>query len=782
MPRGKELHLVNATSWDIEMHYRSSTTHVAYGTSARWSNADWLAEGLRRRSTIFTTAVQPILTTSPSLVSPGLDPLEKELFQYFMHRASLSLTTFGHDAAKIPQILIRMALSDNTPSATAIFMSMLALASFHHDGLQSRVAHFRISTLRALSASTKGEVGAAESIRHVAAGMLLCTLEIQQSSAESSHWLWYVCGSKKIIKTAHLDETAHDDDFTTLIGWVQYCDVLARFSLRHWQPSLIVPEGSANITFEAFQPAVCSEAQVYSLSRSRLEETADLCDAVVPPSDPRYYEVDYREYLKVLEWRLRTIPIKGPKDAAATDSHELVELYQLATLVYLRRASMGITPERPQTVKWVHRGLGLLKDFKTCAHPFPLLIFGCEAYTDEERASILELISRTEISTPFRNLGFVKAILQTIWVQNDLAEGQLEYIQNLGVVLSSTSNYRQSGWEGASLNSVDSPALEPGMRSFLAKLTGANHARVTIRPDRDFVFLSGSGPEARGGYVQGIAELSVPGDQHVDGIQLEMTGTIAIRAHEFDTTDSGSWHKSTIFSHQWNPLTLDTALDPSGGAQDSYFRHYKWPFELHLPGSIAETVRGCNQCDISYRLEACVIVNGSPIDQRDFVPVHVIRKLTISEFEMMDAWTVEGTWAKSVEYQFSIGHQAIALGTYIPVELIVNKTNPGVKLAKIEFVLREVHKIKEQVSPNIPEFEGERESMRWEMPPLAEACPAHNLKYELSLPSLLKKCSPDCDTHGIVMKHLLRLDVSLLHPHGLITEASHSTEIKSSHN
>ncbi|KAF4459654.1 Arginine metabolism regulation II [Fusarium albosuccineum] len=424
------------------MHYRNSTTHVAYGGSARRPNADWLAEGLRRRSTISTRAAQPILTALPSWVNPGLDPSEKELFQ-----ASLSLTTFGNDAVKIPQILIRMALSDNTPSATAIFMSMLALASFHHDGLQSRVAHFKISALRALSASTKGEVGAAESIRHVAAGMLLCTLEIQQSSAESSHWLWYVCGSKKIIKTAHLDETAHDDDFTTLIGWVQYYDVLARFSLRHWQPNLIVPEGSTNITFEAFQPAVCSEAQPANLvgpSHDILYLLSEVCDTVVPPSDPRYHEVGYREYLKVLEWRLRPIPIKRPKDAAATDSHILVELYQLSTLIYLRRASVGISPERPQTVEWVHRGFSQLKDFETCAHPFPLLIFGCEAYTDEERASILELISRTEISTPFRNLGFVKAILQTIWVQNDLADGHLDYIQNLGVVLSSSTRYERA--------------------------------------------------------------------------------------------------------------------------------------------------------------------------------------------------------------------------------------------------------------------------------------------------------------------------------------------------
>lgn len=89
---------------------------------------------------------------------------------------------FGHDALKIRDVLVRMALSDDTPSATAILKSALALSSYHRYKDHSRTDQLKIAALRALAASTKGIIGAEDSIRHVAAGMLLCTLEARNPS------------------------------------------------------------------------------------------------------------------------------------------------------------------------------------------------------------------------------------------------------------------------------------------------------------------------------------------------------------------------------------------------------------------------------------------------------------------------------------------------------------------------------------------------------------------------------------------------------------------------
>lgn len=89
---------------------------------------------------------------------------------------------FSHDAPKIREVLIRMALSENTPSATAILKSALALASYHRDKDHAHADRLKIAALRSLAASTQGVIGPEESIRHVGAGMLLCTLEVYTPS------------------------------------------------------------------------------------------------------------------------------------------------------------------------------------------------------------------------------------------------------------------------------------------------------------------------------------------------------------------------------------------------------------------------------------------------------------------------------------------------------------------------------------------------------------------------------------------------------------------------
>jgi hypothetical protein len=96
--------------------------------------------------------------------------------------ASRSLTTFGHDPMNVGNILIRMALANNTPSAAAVLQSLLALSSLHRYGLQQQAAELKISALRALAAASKSDIGAMETIQHVAAGMLLCSFEVNMKS------------------------------------------------------------------------------------------------------------------------------------------------------------------------------------------------------------------------------------------------------------------------------------------------------------------------------------------------------------------------------------------------------------------------------------------------------------------------------------------------------------------------------------------------------------------------------------------------------------------------
>lgn len=126
-----------------------------------------------------------------------LSSLDKILFQYcktppplindyhlrpqVIHKASHSITAFGHDALRVREILIRISLADASPSSTAVLKSALALASFHRDDALHTTSRYKVAALQKLAESTKGLIGINESACHVAAGIILCTLEVRKS-------------------------------------------------------------------------------------------------------------------------------------------------------------------------------------------------------------------------------------------------------------------------------------------------------------------------------------------------------------------------------------------------------------------------------------------------------------------------------------------------------------------------------------------------------------------------------------------------------------------------
>lgn len=97
--------------------------------------------------------------------------------------ASHALTTFGHDPAELGNFLLRLSLSANTPSGTAVLRSLLAFASLHRYGVQSQAAALKISALGTLAAAAQGgDLGTQEAVQHVATGMLLYSFEVHQKA------------------------------------------------------------------------------------------------------------------------------------------------------------------------------------------------------------------------------------------------------------------------------------------------------------------------------------------------------------------------------------------------------------------------------------------------------------------------------------------------------------------------------------------------------------------------------------------------------------------------
>ena len=159
-------------------------------------------------------------------------------------------------------------------------------------------------------------------------------------------------------------------------------------------------------------------------------------------SDPKYGTEEYRTYLQILDWKLRNISEHHTKKVNEFDRQPAfnlaVELHRLSTLIYLRRASAGVLKLDQSFNDWVEQAFELLAHLPTCQWPLPLLIFGLEAQEDEKRAIALDLMDRTMEDGKYKNIAVVKQILELAWVQDDLSVNHLDYVQKLGVILSST--------------------------------------------------------------------------------------------------------------------------------------------------------------------------------------------------------------------------------------------------------------------------------------------------------------------------------------------------------
>ncbi|KAF7544501.1 hypothetical protein G7046_g9775 [Stylonectria norvegica] len=459
---------VNASTRDIEMH--DHLVDTASGISVfRASNTKYKGN---------TTVVQRKAPTRPPLpVSINWVPFELNsnqmgLFQYFENVAVSSLATFGNDQIQLRDLLVQMAFSENTPSSNAILKAMLALSSLHRDGHQNQAAELKIGALQSMAASAKtinGDMTRKRAMQHVAAGMLLCSFEvsvhfgpvskvdrvpywppqIQKPTETYGDWLFYGCGVKYIIQVASILNSTADDDAVLLLCWAHYHDVMARFSIRHWQ-KLFKSCTQPTKYRSKVDYIVCADNKEVphpsSPGHEILHVLYKVCDMVVEPSHPTFYSKSYRDEVNSLKGKLIDMEFSysestnsSPPTPRAAAMKIISELHRLAILTYLERALGDVNPKSPNINELTKKALVLLAEIGHCRWLFPLLIFGSEARSDDDRALILNVMTRTEKETRGRSLDSIRTIIESIWVQDDLADGELVYMDKLRAILSSAA-------------------------------------------------------------------------------------------------------------------------------------------------------------------------------------------------------------------------------------------------------------------------------------------------------------------------------------------------------
>ncbi|CAO2647873.1 Nn.00g087950.m01.CDS01 [Neocucurbitaria sp. VM-36] len=289
---------------------------------------------------------------------------------------------------------------------------------------------------------------ASAAVEHIAAGIILCLVEMQQSDQDCG-WVGHICGAKEVIYAVKKMDPTPGSDEAVIFGWIYYFDTLARFSLRHWRTESIESTALA-LGFSANGSQLC--IMQYIIARDSFAREipmlsthahplllllTEVFETILYASNPRYHTTEYQQFLKELRSKLENCDFDSSKKVSQNDSQRL-ELIRLASLVYLERVSRNFSGQSAQLESWTKAARSILVRLDTYPCPFALFIFGCESHTDVDRMVLLDLFTRIESKPHIRSLFEVKGLIQSAWIQHDLeVEGTLEYIHKLNLVLSS---------------------------------------------------------------------------------------------------------------------------------------------------------------------------------------------------------------------------------------------------------------------------------------------------------------------------------------------------------
>ncbi|OIW26431.1 hypothetical protein CONLIGDRAFT_671996 [Coniochaeta ligniaria NRRL 30616] len=393
-------------------------------------------------------SVQPFphLWGQPQLSANYLDLV------YFFHTSAYdSLVTFDLNTSRIRDALLRMAMAHDTLSGSALLYALLAFSSLRRSGAHQQALQLKILALQSLAASTNdGSLTSAEAAQHLAASMLLGSFEILLPSGSSDEWLSYIRGATDIIQATHLEEQSHEGDIGHLLDWFYYHQALSRFSIQHWRHKPLGRLEEATHTIPS-EPRVLDSISLTrhapsppspNPSHAILNLLSEACDTVLDPWDHRSRNEDYHLRLRALETRIGGLVIMPSSAGPKTGVELAVEIYQIATQIYLVRASQSSWESSTGLDALIDRAFAIPLVSCECSHFFPLFIVACEARTDEQRATILSLIGKAETSMRGRNMEWLRGVVQSVWVQQDLhADGDLlvDYLGMISTVISSSN-------------------------------------------------------------------------------------------------------------------------------------------------------------------------------------------------------------------------------------------------------------------------------------------------------------------------------------------------------
>lgn len=201
--------------------------------------------------------------------------------------------------------------------------------------------------------------------------------------------------------------------------------------------------------------------------------------------------------------------------------------------------------------------------------------------------------------------------------------------------------------------------------------------------------------------------------------------------------------------------------------------NYSLPFKVVLPSNLSETVEGLGMGKMLYHFQ-CSVQKGifdKPIVKARYL--RIFRTLHPSSISFADNVEIISTWPGKVDYKVYLNKKGIAIGSKIPIKLVIVPLVKGLKLKKVTAEIVQHHTVS-TIDETSPEFEQ-----------IIGAQQIHGLLNDDQLtsdvwdihcfykvPSHLRDITQTCSlAFGMIqVKHRLRLSVHIKNANGSVSE------------
>lgn len=262
-------------------------------------------------------------------------------------------------------------------------------------------------------------------------------------SETSANWALFLCGTKSIVRDALGEISVQDQDLIALKHWIYYYEVLSRFSLVHW---LNEPE-IQDICHENYSDRIgaltleSSEDDIVSLGypRTIFEAMSALTDLVLHSKAQGKLSHGCQLQIGQIENRLGQVNHSIQGEEGNDDAAKIAHCYHLATRIYLNRIVLGYNGSEVQHRRLTNEAIFKIADIGIQDVPWPFLIAACEAQTEDQRHSVLEIMLNRHNEPASNSAIVVLRLVKTFWNMTDLdADGFLSYEKKMSAVVSSS--------------------------------------------------------------------------------------------------------------------------------------------------------------------------------------------------------------------------------------------------------------------------------------------------------------------------------------------------------